>query len=67
MRRLLIKYARELRDNGIIPPGVDNPDVYKVRSGGIVLPNGVPAIEATKDLQWSALREAQAPKLETAG
>ena len=66
MRRLFIKYARELRDNGTIPPGVDNPDVYKVRSGGIVLPNGVPGIEATKDLQWSALREAQAPKVETA-
>ena len=55
MRRLLIKHAaKALRDEGTIPPGVDNPEVYKVRSGGIVLPNGVHGIEATKDLQWKS-------------
>jgi hypothetical protein len=63
MRRLLIKAARDLRDKGTVPPGVDDPQVYMVRSGGIVLPNGVPGIEATKDLQWRAL-QGEAPKIQ---
>ena len=57
MRRLLIKWAREFHENGTNPPGVDNPEVYKVRSGAIVLSNGVNGIEATKELQWKALAE----------
>jgi hypothetical protein len=28
-----------------------------VRSGGIVLPNGVNGVLATKDQQWAALKE----------
>jgi nitrite reductase/ring-hydroxylating ferredoxin subunit len=62
MRRLLIKAAKALRDQGTVPPGVDNPQVYKVRSGAIVLPNGVHGIDATKNLQWKALTE-EPPKL----
>jgi hypothetical protein len=57
MRRLLIRATKALRDAGTVPPGVDNPGVYKVRSGAIVLPNGVPGIEATRHLQWKALEE----------
>jgi hypothetical protein len=57
MRRLLIRATKALRDEGTIPPGVDNPEVYKVRSGAIILPDGVPGIEATKHLQWKALQE----------
>jgi phenylpropionate dioxygenase-like ring-hydroxylating dioxygenase large terminal subunit len=64
MRRLFIKYARELRDNGTIPPGVDSPDAYKVRSGGIVLPNGVDGLKETLDLQWKALSEEGGMKVE---
>ncbi len=65
MRRLFVKYARELRANGTVPPGVDNPGVYRVRSGGIVLPNGVNGLEATQDLQWQALREEQTLAVQT--
>ena len=57
MRRLLINQARELRDKGTIPPGVDKPELYRVRSGNAILPNGVNGIEATKDLQWKSLTE----------
>jgi hypothetical protein len=63
MRRLFIKHTRALRDHGVTPPGVDNADVYKVRSGSIILPNGVNGIAATKDLQWKALTE-EPPALE---
>jgi hypothetical protein len=63
MRRLLIRATRALMENGAVPPGVDNPEVYRVRSGGVILPNGVHGIQATKDVQWRALRE-EPPKLE---
>jgi hypothetical protein len=60
MRRLLIRATRALRDQGTVPPGVDKPELYKVRSGAVVLPNGVNGILATKDQQWRALREEPA-------
>jgi phenylpropionate dioxygenase-like ring-hydroxylating dioxygenase large terminal subunit len=63
MRRLLLKATKELRDHGAVPPGVDNPEVYKVRSGAAILPNGVNGVLATKELQWKALTE-EPPKVE---
>jgi nitrite reductase/ring-hydroxylating ferredoxin subunit len=63
MRRLLLNAAKALRDNGTVPPGVDEPELYRVRSVITLLPNGVNGIEATKNLQWSALTE-EAPQLE---
>jgi phenylpropionate dioxygenase-like ring-hydroxylating dioxygenase large terminal subunit len=60
MRRLLIRATRALRDHGTTPPGVDNPRVYSVRSGSIILPNGVNALTTTQDLQWAALKEEPA-------
>ena len=60
MRRLLVKHARALREDGTPPPGVDNPELYKVRSVSTLVPNGVNGIEATQDLQWAQLAEEQA-------
>jgi phthalate 4,5-dioxygenase len=51
LRQLLLRHARRLRESGEVPPAVDNPEVYAVRSGGVVLPNGINGIEATQDLQ----------------
>ena len=51
LRSLLINAAKALRDHGEVPGGVDNPEVYAVRSGGVVLPNGINGVEATLDLQ----------------
>jgi hypothetical protein len=62
MRRLLIKHARELRDNGALPPAVDQPELYRVRSACVILPDGVDGIEATQAQQWQSLSEP--PKLE---
>lgn len=50
-RKRLIDAAKALRDAGQVPPGVDNPGVYAVRSGGVVLPRGADWIEATKELR----------------
>jgi len=37
-RQRLIRAARALEERGTIPPGVDNPEVYRVRSGEVILP-----------------------------
>ena len=50
-RKRLIDAARALRDHGTIPPGVDDPAVYQVRSGGAVLPRSANWLEATRELR----------------
>jgi nitrite reductase/ring-hydroxylating ferredoxin subunit len=50
-RRRVINAARALRDNATTPPGVDNPEVYRHRSGGVVLPRDADWLEATKGLR----------------
>ena len=37
-RRRVLNAAKALRAKGTVPPGVDRPDIYRQRSGGIVLP-----------------------------
>lgn len=37
-RHRLLQVARALRATGTVPPGVDNPEIYRVRSGGLILP-----------------------------
>jgi hypothetical protein len=50
-RRRLLQAAKALRDHGVLPSGVDDPAVYRVRTGGVVLPNDAHWIEATAHLR----------------
>ena len=50
VRRRLIAAATALRDRGVVPPGVDHPEAYRVRSGGAFLPESANWLEATE--QW---------------
>jgi nitrite reductase/ring-hydroxylating ferredoxin subunit len=50
-RRRAINAARALRDQGVTPPGVDDPAVYRQRSGGVILPRGADWLEATRDMR----------------
>jgi phenylpropionate dioxygenase-like ring-hydroxylating dioxygenase large terminal subunit len=50
-RRRMLAAARSLHNDGIIPPGVDNPELYRQRSGGVVLPRSVDWWEGSKDLR----------------
>jgi len=52
VRRRLIAAATALRDRGVVPPGVDQPEAYRVRSGGAFLPEDANWLEATQ--QWRA-------------
>jgi hypothetical protein len=47
-RRRLLAAARDLRDQGTVPPGVENPSLYRMRSGGALLPRGVNGLELLK-------------------
>jgi phenylpropionate dioxygenase-like ring-hydroxylating dioxygenase large terminal subunit len=74
LRRLLLKWARDLRDHGTPPVGVDDPIAYRARSGGIVLPNGINGMDVTGDLQRGIetreafhQRYAMAPMVENHG
>jgi phenylpropionate dioxygenase-like ring-hydroxylating dioxygenase large terminal subunit len=50
-RRRVLNAAKALRDEGVVLPGVDNPEVYRERSGGTFLPRGVDWWEGTKELR----------------
>jgi hypothetical protein len=71
LRQLLLRHARRLREHGATPPAVDTPEVYAVRSGGVVLPNAIAnGIEATLELQQGRVRPqdfALAPMVENHG
>jgi phthalate 4,5-dioxygenase len=47
-RRRLIAAARALEEHGQVPPGVDTPEVYRQRSGGVLLPREVSWWDATE-------------------
>jgi nitrite reductase/ring-hydroxylating ferredoxin subunit len=61
-RRRVINAARALRDNATTPPGVDDPAVYRYRSGGVILPRDADWLEATKGLR-RAFAEAPPEKI----
>jgi hypothetical protein len=48
-RGKLIDAAKALRDDDVTPPGVDNPEIYRVRSAIVNLPKDVNWLEATRD------------------
>jgi phenylpropionate dioxygenase-like ring-hydroxylating dioxygenase large terminal subunit len=50
-RRRLIASARALQEHGILPPGVESPEGYHQRSGGIILPRSADWWEATREIR----------------
>ena len=55
-RRRVLNAAKALRQHGVTPPGVDNPEFYRQRSGGIVLPRSVDWWEGTKELRQTFVK-----------
>jgi hypothetical protein len=51
VRRRLLDAVRAHMRTGQPPPGVDQPDAYRVRSGGVVLPDGTDWVAATSELR----------------
>jgi phthalate 4,5-dioxygenase len=60
VRRRLISAAKALREHGTIPPGVDEPRVYRQRSGWAMLPEGTDWWEALRPLR-EGFQEVEVP------
>src|SRR5688572_9383516 len=50
-RRRIINAARALAEHGTPPPAVDQPELYRQRSGGVVLPRNVDWWDGTENLR----------------
>jgi phenylpropionate dioxygenase-like ring-hydroxylating dioxygenase large terminal subunit len=59
VRRRLLMAARALADQGLTPPGVDDPDVFGARAGGVFLPRDVDWLEGTEDLRRGFVKHAE--------
>jgi phthalate 4,5-dioxygenase oxygenase subunit len=53
VRRRLIAAVEAHMKHGIVPPGVDDPSAYRVRSGGVFLPPDADWVEATRELRMA--------------
>jgi hypothetical protein len=51
VRRRLIAAVQAHMQRGVTPPGVDDPEAYRVRSGGLFLPPDADWVEATRELR----------------
>jgi phthalate 4,5-dioxygenase oxygenase subunit len=49
-RRRMLKAARDFAETGAPPPGAHEPGLYRLRSGGIVLPRSADWLQATVEL-----------------
>jgi hypothetical protein len=58
VRRRLIAAATALAERGVVPPGVDDPEVYAVRAGGAFLPGDRDWLEGTAQLRKGFLTHA---------
>jgi len=55
-RRRVINAAKALRDHGVTPPAVDNPELYQQRSGGTILPRSVDWWDGTRELRQAFVK-----------
>ncbi len=62
-RRRWIAMAHEVYEKGVVPPGVDNPQMYRQRSGEVILPRNVDWWDGTRALreQWSVPDPVESP------
>src|SRR5436309_2643624 len=51
VRRRLINAVKAHMERGASPSGIDDPSVYRVRSGGVFLPEGADWVEGTRELR----------------
>ena len=66
-RRRAIAAAKALRDEGILPPGVDEPAIYRQRSGGVILPRPADWWDATQDLRRAFVDRPELAPMATLG
>ncbi len=58
VHRRLLEAARALADEGKVPFSVDHPEVYRQRSGGVLLPEGADWVRETEPLRQAYVQHA---------
>jgi phthalate 4,5-dioxygenase len=61
VRRRMLEAAKALRENGVLPPGVENPEIYLQRSGWTLLPKGVDYWQGTEAMRRAVIPAREAP------
>jgi phenylpropionate dioxygenase-like ring-hydroxylating dioxygenase large terminal subunit len=61
-RQRLLRAMRALRNSGTVPAGVDNPEIYRVRSGGALLPREADWLEATAKRRQAYTEHPELPE-----
>jgi hypothetical protein len=56
-RRRWLAVARAFAEQGILPPNVDNPKAYRLRSGEVVLPRSADWWDGSAHLREKSLAE----------
>jgi hypothetical protein len=51
-RRRLMGAAKALLEEGTVPPGAEEPSVYRTRTGSVVLPRSADWLESTEHARW---------------
>jgi len=59
VRRRLIQAVEAHMKHGVTPPGVDDPEAYRVRSGGVFLSPDADWVEATRELRRAFLEHPE--------
>ena len=59
VRRRMIAAVKAHMQNGTVPPGVDDPAAYRVRSGGVLLPRNADWLESTTELRKAFVEHPQ--------
>src|SRR5438309_1458180 len=59
VRRRLLMAAHALAEQGLTPPGVDDPDIFAARAGGVFLPQDAEWLEATDDLRRGVVKHPE--------
>jgi hypothetical protein len=60
-RRRLIQACKAFNSQGVVPPGVDKPELYRMRGGGAIVPKGVNGIDATDDVRFARAETIEIP------
>jgi phthalate 4,5-dioxygenase len=58
VRRRVLEAARKLAENGTVPHSAEHPEVYRQRSGGVILPEDADWIESTRELRKAYVEHA---------
>jgi phthalate 4,5-dioxygenase len=59
VRRRLIAAVQAHMNHGVVPPGVDDPQAYRVRSGGVFLQPDADWVESTRELRQAFIEHPE--------